>query len=324
MPTGQCGPAGGTFDIGPHNDHVTYHGFKSRASLNWKVTPTTLAYFTFSQGFRPGGFSRSQRAVAKDASGNPQYETPNSYAPDSLDNYEIGLKTALFDRRLQLNLTAYNMNWKNVQFLFYNPTQLGNTTFGVNGPNYRVRGGEVQLTARPTQGLTVTGTATYNDNKQVNSPCLVSTSPPRRPSASASPRLRACRSRTRSASPGRSPPSRRTSRVGARPLRLAGRAIQDLRPGRRPVHQRPVQRAGDVPVGDGVVLPTTTFLRYRMPGYGTIDASAGVARDGWNAQLFVTNLNNSHASTFTSSVEFIKEEIPIRPRVFGLRLGYEF
>ncbi len=37
VPNGQCGPLGGTFDIGPHNDHVTYHGFKSRGSLNWHV-----------------------------------------------------------------------------------------------------------------------------------------------------------------------------------------------------------------------------------------------------------------------------------------------
>ena len=325
VPNGQCGPAGGTFDIGPHNDHVTYHGFKSRASLNWKVTPTTLAYFTFSQGFRPGGFSRAQRAVAKDASGNPQFETPNSYAPDSLDNYEIGLKTALFDRRLQLNLTAYNMNWKNVQFLFYNPTQLGNTTFGVNGPNYRVRGGEVQLTARPVQGLTVTGTATYNDNKQVNSPCLVSNIP-------ASPTFGQCITEVKGA-PFQNPFGVAGSVAAFSPhFEGSGRIRYDwqiaqyktfVQVGGQYISAQYNEPATYLP-GDGVTLPTTTFLRYRMPGYGTVDASVGVARDAWNAQLFVTNLNNSHASTFTSSVEFIKEEIPIRPRVFGVRLGYDF
>ena len=62
-----------------------------------------------------------------------------------------------------------------------------------------------------------------------------------------------------------------------------------------------------------------------MAGYATVDASLGLsARAGWNAQLYVTNLNNSHASTFTSSAEFIKAEVPIRPRVFGLRIGYDF
>ena len=40
------------------------------------------------------------------------------------------------------------MHWNNVQFLFFNPTLLGNTTFGVNGPNYHVKGVEAQFSAR--------------------------------------------------------------------------------------------------------------------------------------------------------------------------------
>jgi iron complex outermembrane receptor protein len=328
---GNCGPAGGTFDIGPHNDHVSYHGFKSRGSINWKVTPTTLAYFTFSQGFRPGGFSRSQRNVAVGPGtsangGTPQFQTPNSYAPDSLDNYEIGLKTSLFDRRLQLNLSAYNMNWKNVQFLFYNPTQLGNTTFGVNGPTYNIKGVEAQLTARPTQGLTLQGTATYNDNKQTNSPCLVS-------NIAASPTFGKCITQVKGAA-FQNPFGAAGSVAAFSPhFEASGRIRYDWEMG----EYKPFAQIGGQYIsaqynepatylsGDGVVLPTTTFLRYRQPGYGTVDASVGVtARAGWNAQLYVTNLTNSHASTFTSSVEFIKEEIPIRPRVFGARLGYDF
>ena len=326
VPNGQCGPLGGTFDIGPHNDHVTYQGFRSRASVNWKVTPTTLAYFTFSQGFRPGGFSRSQRAVARDANGNPQYLTPNSYAPDSLNNYEIGLKTSLFDKKLQLNVTLYNMDWQNVQFLFYNPTQLGNTTFGVNGPDYNIKGAEVQVTARPVRGLTFTGTATYNDNRQTNSPCLRSNIP-------ASPTFGQCITEVRGA-PFQNPFGIAGS-VSAFSPHFEGTArvrydweIGDYRPfaqiGGQYISAQYNQPATYLS-GEGVILPTTTFLRYRQPGYGTIDASIGVsARAGWNAQAYVTNLNNSHASTFTTSAEFIREEIPIRPRVFGIRAGYDF
>src|SRR5437879_12232972 len=36
-----------------------YTGFKSRANLSWKVTDDALTYFTWSQGFRPGGFNRA-------------------------------------------------------------------------------------------------------------------------------------------------------------------------------------------------------------------------------------------------------------------------
>ena len=171
VPNGSC--TGGMIQIGgPNGDHVTYHGFKNRASLNWHVNKNTLAYFTFSQGFRPGGFNRSQRNVAKDGNGVPQYRTPNGYAPDSLNNYEVGVKTSLFNHRLQVNLSAYDMDWSNVQFAFYAPAQLGNTTFLTNGPDYNIKGVEIQAIATPIQGITLQGTLSYNHNKQTSSPCL--------------------------------------------------------------------------------------------------------------------------------------------------------
>jgi outer membrane receptor protein involved in Fe transport len=115
--------------------------------------------------------------VANDANGNPQFATPNGYAPDSLNNYEVGIKTSLFNRHLQINLSAYDMDWSNVQFQFYNPTELGNTSFSVNGPDYNIKGVELQLNALLMPGLTAQGSATYNHSKQTSSPCLVSNIP---------------------------------------------------------------------------------------------------------------------------------------------------
>ncbi len=54
-----------------------------------------------------------------------------------------------------------------MQFLFFNPTELGNTTFGVNGPNYTIKGAEAQVVARVTEGLTIQGSGSYNDNRQL-------------------------------------------------------------------------------------------------------------------------------------------------------------
>ena len=327
VPNGDC--ASGMIDIGSHNDRETFHGFKSRASLNWHVNPTTLAYFTFSQGFRPGGFSRSTRDVANGPDG-PQFETPNSYGPDSLNNYEIGLKTSLFDRRLQINLSAYDMDWKNVQFLFYNPTELGNTTFGVNGPNYNIKGVELQLNALLMQGLSLHGSATYNKNKQTNSPCLIGNIP-------TSPTNGQCITQVipngGTLSPFQNPFGEEGSIAAFSPkVQASGYIRYDWRiKDNKAFVQFGANYTGaqyNQPAtylsGDGVLLPNTTFLRYRMPGYATVDASLGLSRDKWNASLFGTNLNNSHASTFTSSTEFIKAEVPIRPRVFGLRMGYDF
>jgi iron complex outermembrane receptor protein len=76
--------------------------------------------------------------------------------------------------------------------------------------------------------------------------------------------------------------------------------------------------------GEGVFVPNTTFLRYLQPAYTTVDAAIGVNFDKWNAEIFGQNLGNSHASTFTSSAQFIKSEVPLRPRVMGLKVGYSF
>jgi hypothetical protein len=65
-------------------------------------------------------------------------------------------------------------------------------------------------------------------------------------------------------------------------------------------------------------------LRYFQPGYTTYDASFGISKDNWTAEAFGTNLGNSNASTFTSSAQFIKSEVPLRPRIVGLRIGYKF
>jgi iron complex outermembrane recepter protein len=80
------------------------------------------------------------------------------------------------------------------------------------------------------------------------------------------------------------------------------------------------------PNGDSAAeaIPTTTLLLYTMPGYTTYDAAIGVAKDNWTAQVTGNNLSNSNASTNTESGQFIKSEVPLRPRVLTLTLGYKF
>ncbi|MBV8784513.1 MAG: TonB-dependent receptor, partial [Gammaproteobacteria bacterium] len=130
----------------PINLDKSESGHRLRGNLTWHITPDMMAYYTYSEGFRPGGFSRSPNVKApfpnpipgtnpQDYSKGPkQYSSPLAYAPDSLVNHEIGMKKNFFDNTLQLNLTAYYMKWTNVQIALYQPCCLGNTTFLVNGP----------------------------------------------------------------------------------------------------------------------------------------------------------------------------------------------
>ncbi len=328
VPNGQC--TGGETNIDAHNDHVVYTGFKSRANVTWHITPDTLTYFTFSQGFRPGGFNRLQKAVITDFSGAKQYLEPNSYAPDSLDNYEIGLKTELLDHRLQLNLSAYYMDWSNVQFLIYNPTEGINTTFGLNGPSYNVKGIEAQFVARVTEGLTLQGSGSYNHDSQSTSPCLVD-------NIAGTAAFGQCINQVLLSGGVKQPFANPFGTLGSTPAfspTFQGniRARYDWAMGDYKFNVMiggnyvgsMYNQPGTYPSGQGVLVPQTTYLRYLQPGYGTIDASIGVAKENWYAQVYGTNLGNSHASTFTSSAQFIESKVPLRPLVVGLKVGASF
>jgi outer membrane receptor protein involved in Fe transport len=318
-------------NIDSHHDKVTYSGFKSRANVTWKITPDIMTYFTFSQGFRPGGFNRKfNKGVATGPDGKAQFLTPNAYAPDSLTNYEIGLKGQFFEHRLLLNLSAYYMDWDNVQLLLFNPTVLGNVTFGINGPSYNIKGGEAQFTARITEGLTVTGSASYNDATQSNSPCLKSNNP-------ASVTFNNCITEAVFKNVGLAPFQNPFGAAGTVPAfspKFQGniRARYEWNVGDYKAHVSVggnyVSSMWNQPAtytsGEGVLFPTTTLLRYLQPAYGTVDASVGVAKDNWFVELYGTNLNDSHASTFTSAAQFIRSEVPLRPRVIMLKVGASF
>jgi len=70
--------------------------------------------------------------------------------------------------------------------------------------------------------------------------------------------------------------------------------------------------------------PTATFLKYTIPGYTTYDAALGISKDNWTVQLSGSNLTNVYGPTNISSAQYIKAEIPLRPRVLMARFAYHF
>ena len=315
-------------NINAENLSVTYSGFKSHFGIQYKPTDSTMFYYVFSQGFRPGGFSRNSKDVAKDANGIPQYKTPIGYAPDTLTNNEIGMKTQLFDHHLQLNISAYYMQWDNTQIALFQPCCLGNTTFLVNGPGYTIKGIEAQFIGRLAEGLTLQGSLALNDNTQTNSPCLTDNEPN-------SPTLGQCITEIK-------------GKAFANPFGVAGgvsafspqvqanlRARYEWRVDtfkafltagvnytseefNQPANYTPGSTPSENPV------PDTTYLRYELPAYATVDASIGLSRNNWTLSVFGQNLTDSEASTFTTSAQFIKAEVPLRPRVVGVKMSYNF
>ncbi len=337
-PYGAKGAAAYGFGI---NLKKSESGFKSRGNLTWHITPDILAYYTWSQGFRPGGFNRTGtspdgstvnlKAVAPylAGGGEKQFYKPVGYDSDNLVNNEIGVKSEFLNHRLQVNLSLYKMNWSNVQLPLFDPVHLGNTTFDINGPTYEVKGVELQIVARLTEGLTVQGSSSWNSSSQTNAPCLTANRATANGAAVGS-----CITQV-NGNPYTNPYGvLGTAPAYSPPLEFNLRARYDLTfNDYKPYVMVGANHIGSMrnepasfPNGDapGANPPTTTLLLYTMPGYTTYDASVGVAKDNWTAELSGSNLTNSDASTNTSSGQFIKTVFPLRPRVLTLEFGYKF
>ena len=332
--------------------HSDYSGSKSRANLTWHITPDVMVYATWSQGYRPGSFNRSSGALLKDptdlytaanapspaliGTAIPQYFKPLTVAPDSLTNKEIGFKSEFFQHRLLLNGSAYEEKWQNVQEGLFNPQLLGNTTFGVNGADYRVRGFELQATARLVAGLSVTGSGSWNQSEQTNSPFLIDNNPISKNYGkqiqqaldAGGTLVNVVDTFGHAGVPTAYSP----------PLQFNLRARYDWSMGdfawfgqlgvNHTAHSYNNSNTdpsinGDLPANQGKPVTSTTW-RFEMPAYSTWDAAFGVAKDNWSVQAYGQNLSNENTSTFTSTSQFIKAEVPLRPRVLGIKVGMKF
>ncbi len=334
LPPGGCHNPLYSYNLNADNLRDTESGFKSRGNLTWHITRDIMVYYTYSQGFRPGGFNQNgnaQHTYGPDQVA--QYLIPRSYSSDDLTNNEIGWKSEWFDHRLQFNGAVYRENWNNVQVEFFNPGVVGNLFYDTNGQNFRIKGIETQLVGRVTSGLTLQYSAAWNQSVQTNSPALIDNNP-----ASANygkPITTVCGGSfyTGTCVPVTNPfgPVGAPS-ANAPPIQMSGRARYEwTMAGYTPFVQASFTHTGHSFTQAGsnpTILPggaiNTSRGRFEVPAYSTVDASIGVAKDAWWVSLYGQNLANSNASTFISTDQFIVEQTPLRPRILGGSFGYKF
>jgi iron complex outermembrane recepter protein len=309
-PTAYYGPclAPSVVDVsGQDPNHSTYSGFRSRANLSWKINPDALVYYTWSQGFRPGGFNVGLQGHLP-VNGVDQYISPATFGPDSLTNNELGFKTLWFNRRLQLNGAIYQEDWKNTQVGLFDPQAgLGSLEISTNAGTYQVRGAELQVVARITDGLTVQGASSYNHSKQTNSPFLINNNP-------------------------LSPTFGQPITTVLNPFGAVGSSLANS-----PELQWNVRLRDEIPFNDYTAFwqigaqhissslsATGHVPAFLQPGYTTFDAAAGMSTRAWTVQVFGENLTSVNASMSTNSNEFVVAETVTRPRIAGIRLSYKF
>lgn len=84
-----------------------------KVNLSYDLSEDLLTYFTFSQGFRRGGSNPIPGVQAGDVKAE-LIEQVRFYEPDTLDNYEIGVKSSFFNNRMSANAAFYRVDWNDL------------------------------------------------------------------------------------------------------------------------------------------------------------------------------------------------------------------
>ncbi len=120
-----------------------------RFVLNYQPSRDSLYYASSSKGFRPGGVNAQLPSPCTENLPGP---IPSTYNSDTLWQYELGTKQTLLEHRLQLNASAYYLQWKNIQQFVYLTCGLG---FVPNLGNVTGKGGDLEANWRATDNLTL-------------------------------------------------------------------------------------------------------------------------------------------------------------------------
>lgn len=155
----------------PQTFKASYKSVQPRITLTYHFDQNSLLYALFARGYRPGGFNTdlSKLPAAAVASLAAQGVT-QAYGQESLNNYEIGLKSRLANGRLQFSIDGYYEQYRNgqiTQSLTYQltPTTVTIGTFTRNVGAIDLKGVEAEADWQATRKLQINGTFAYNGNK---------------------------------------------------------------------------------------------------------------------------------------------------------------
>lgn len=140
---------------------LSFRKFTPKVGLEYKASDDVLLFASYAKGFRSGGFNG--RLIA------PQSFVP-TYAPDTNDSFEVGIKSELIDRKLRVNITGFYSKYKGIQQTISDPA----VQFRVaNAGDAELYGFEAEVTATPVAGLRLNAGIGYTSSKFVNVPASV-------------------------------------------------------------------------------------------------------------------------------------------------------
>jgi iron complex outermembrane receptor protein len=254
------------------------------ANARYLFNDQSMLYARYATGYRPGGPNRNyfDRTTLQSVPVGP-------FDADTLSSYEVGFRRETADRRFSMDVAAYYIDWKDIIISVFNATT--GASYYDNAAGMRVRGGELALTARPVNSLTLAAAMAYTDAYMAEDNAqLGATQGERMPTV---PRFSGSLT--------------------------ADYAFSDVR-------WQPTLGAGVRYTGDRTASfdGNPGFPQYEMPAYTAVDLRAGLSFAPYDLNLYVRNLLDERGQASAYTWQGNPRVAMLQPRTIGLTVTTRF
>ncbi|MGV3511764.1 MAG: TonB-dependent receptor [Novosphingobium sp.] len=128
----------------------SFNDFSPKIGLQYHPNDDAMIYASWSKGYKTGGWTTRLS--------NPLPTAPD-FNEEKATTWEVGVKSTLLDRRLQINAAAFLTDYKGIQLNF----QQGVSPTIQNAGDARIKGFEVEVVAAPTDGFLINASVGYTD-----------------------------------------------------------------------------------------------------------------------------------------------------------------
>ncbi|WP_187471060.1 TonB-dependent receptor [Luteimonas viscosa] len=303
-------PEGILAPIGESPGESTEDVFTWSLSPQFKLAEDVMLYARLATGYQPGGPNVALAGMP------PQVDS------SMLDSYEIGLKSQFADRRVTLDLSAFRIDWEDIQVA----SSFNGVGGLVNGGEATSEGLELSALFRATDALQLGFNAAYTDASIENDfdPTVIpqgdfdvilwtGLAGDRMPY---SPKL----SWTATAEYAFSTATGFNGQVGG-VLRWNGDRLNDT------TERQRVTAPGD----PSTVLQETVTAPLELDSYRSLDLYAGIGKGNWELRAYVNNATGEEAyltmapmdGALTGARSHLSA-VPLQPRTFGVELDFRF
>ncbi len=131
-------------------NRLTFNNFSPKLGVQVHPSDDIMIYGSWSKGYKTGGwttrFTTPQTAAA-------------SYEPEKATTFELGVKSTLLDRHLQLNAAVFTTKYSGIQLNY----QVGTSPTIDNVGDARIKGFEIEANAVPFDGFSINASVGYLD-----------------------------------------------------------------------------------------------------------------------------------------------------------------